>query len=153
METFLSVCLGLGLAAACGFRVFVPLLVMSVAANAGYLSLTPGFDWIAGDVVAIEPSSSALKIPHMGWNQLNILAPGHPVLAGLAADASAPHAYFVHSYHFAVAERDNVLATAEYGGEVTAMVGRDNMVGTQFHPEKSQATGLRLIANFLDWSP
>jgi len=114
---------------------------------------TPGFGWIAGDVVAIEPSAPELKIPHMGWNELNILAPEHPVLDGLAPGGAAPHAYFVHSYHLAAADSRDVLATTDYGGPITAMVGRDNMVGTQFHPEKSQATGLRLIANFLDWSP
>jgi glutamine amidotransferase len=89
----------------------------------------------------------------MGWNELNILAPQHPVLAGLATGGAPPHAYFVHSYYLAVADSSDVLATTDYGGPITAMVGRDNMVGTQFHPEKSQATGLRLIANFLDWSP
>lgn len=114
---------------------------------------TPGFDWIAGDVVAIEPASAKLKIPHMGWNELHILMPQHPVLAGLADSDRAPHAYFVHSYHLAAADNGDVLATTDYGGPITAVVGRDNMVGTQFHPEKSQATGLRLIANFLDWSP
>lgn len=114
---------------------------------------TPGFDWIAGDVVAIKPSSPDLKIPHMGWNELDILAPKHPVLEGLAPDGIAPHAYFVHSYYLAAVDDRHVLATTEYGGDITAMVGRDNMVGTQFHPEKSQATGLRLIANFLHWSP
>ena len=113
---------------------------------------TPGFDWIAGDVVAIEPASAELKIPHMGWNELNIAAPGHPVLAGLAEDG-APHAYFVHSYYLAAADSRTVLATTDYGGPITAIVGRDNMIGTQFHPEKSQAMGLRLIANFLEWSP
>ncbi len=113
---------------------------------------TPGFGWIAGDVVAIEPAAPALKIPHMGWNELDILAPEHPVLAGLADDGR-PHAYFVHSYHLAAADRQTVLATTDYGGPITAMVGRENMIGTQFHPEKSQATGLRLIANFLRWSP
>lgn len=114
---------------------------------------TPGFGWIAGDVVAIQPATPALKIPHMGWNELNILAPQHPVLAGLAPGGAAPHAYFVHSYHLAAADSSDVLATTDYGGPITAMVGRDNIVGTQFHPEKSQVTGLRLIANFLDWSP
>lgn len=114
---------------------------------------TPGFGWIAGDVVAIEPASPELKIPHMGWNELNILAPEHPVLDGLAPGGTPPHAYFVHSYHLAAADSSDVLATTDYGGPITAMVGRDNMIGTQFHPEKSQATGLRLIANFLDWSP
>jgi glutamine amidotransferase len=114
---------------------------------------TPGFDWIAGDVVAIKPSSPELKIPHMGWNELNIRATDHPVLDGLAPGGRAPHAYFVHSYHLAAADDRNVLATTDYGGPITAMVGRDNLVGTQFHPEKSQAMGLRLIANFLSWSP
>lgn len=114
---------------------------------------TPGFGWIAGDVVAVKPSLPELKIPHMGWNELNILAPEHPVLVGLAPGGAAPHAYFVHSYHLAAADSGDVLATTDYGGPITAMVGRDNMVGTQFHPEKSQAMGLRLIANFLDWSP
>jgi glutamine amidotransferase len=114
---------------------------------------TPGFGWIAGDVEAIQPSSPELKIPHMGWNELNILVSEHPVLAGLTAGGEAPHVYFVHSYHLAAADSSDVLATTDYGGLITAMVGRDNMVGTQFHPEKSQATGLRLIANFLDWSP
>ncbi len=114
---------------------------------------TPGFGWIAGDVVAIEPALPELKIPHMGWNELNILAPAHPVLDGLASGGGAPHAYFVHSYHLAAADGSDVLATTDYGGPITAIVGRDNMVGTQFHPEKSQATGLRLIANFLKWSP
>ena len=114
---------------------------------------TPGFDWIAGDVVAVEPASPELKIPHMGWNELNIVAPRHPVLAGLADGDRAPHAYFVHSYYLAAADSRTVLATTDYGGPITAIVGRDNMVGTQFHPEKTQATGLRLIANFLEWSP
>ncbi len=114
---------------------------------------TPGFDWITGDVVAIEPGSPELKIPHMGWNELNIRAPEHPVLDRLAPGGTAPHTYFVHSYHLAAADSRNVLATTDYGGPITAMVGRDNMVGTQFHPEKSQTTGLRLIANFLKWSP
>ena len=114
---------------------------------------TPGFGWIAGEVVAIAPAAAELKIPHMGWNELDISAPHHPVLAGLAAGGARPHAYFVHSYHLAATVPHTVLATTDYGGPITAIVGRDNMVGTQFHPEKSQATGLRLIANFLDWSP
>jgi imidazole glycerol-phosphate synthase subunit HisH len=108
-----------------------------------------GFGWIAGEVVAIEPADAALKIPHMGWNELELGAP-HPVLDGIAPGA---HAYFVHSYRFACAERRDVLAAVDYGGEIVAVAGRDNLVGTQFHPEKSQATGLRLIANFLRWRP
>ncbi len=109
----------------------------------------PGLDWIKGDVVRIEPSNRALKIPHMGWNVLENVAK-HPVLAGIAAGA---HAYFVHSYEIKPIDPDNVLAQTDYGGKIAAMVGRDNMVGTQFHPEKSQETGLRLIANFLRWRP
>ena len=109
----------------------------------------PGFDWIPGEVVAIEPDDPALKVPHMGWNELVLEAP-HPVLDGLEAGA---HAYFVHSYHLAAADPAQVLAHVDYGGPITAIVGRDNLVGTQFHPEKSQATGLRLLANFLRWTP
>ena len=113
---------------------------------------TPGFDWIGGEVVHIEPGDAALKVPHMGWNDL-VLDPGgegHPVLEGIV---TGDHAYFVHSYHFRVADPARRLAHCDYGTEITAIVGRDNIVGTQFHPEKSQATGLRLIANFLRWRP
>ncbi len=109
----------------------------------------PGFDWIPGEVVALTPDDPDLKIPHMGWNALEPRVP-HPVLAGIAP---GDHAYFVHSYHLVPTDPSQVLATVDYGGTVTAMVGRDNMVGTQFHPEKSQKTGLRLIANFLGWAP
>ncbi|QDO96888.1 imidazole glycerol phosphate synthase subunit HisH [Ferrovibrio terrae] len=109
-----------------------------------------GLGWIDGAVELLKPSDAALKIPHMGWNQLNLRQPQHPVLAGIH---SGDHAYFVHSYHFAAQDRGNVLAEADYGGPVLAAIGRDNMVGTQFHPEKSQATGLRLLANFLRWRP
>ncbi len=108
-----------------------------------------GLGWIPGEVVALEPSDPALKIPHMGWNDLEIVA-DHPVLAGIR---SGSHAYFVHSYGMRCAEPAHVLARIDYGGPVTAMVGRDNMVGTQFHPEKSQRTGLALITNFLNWRP
>ena len=110
----------------------------------------PGFGWIPGEVVPIVPDNPALKIPQMGWNDLEIRAPGHPVLAGVPRGS---HAYFVHSYHFRVADPAHELASVDYGGPVTAVVGRDNMVGTQFHPEKSQSTGLALIANFLRWQP
>jgi glutamine amidotransferase len=110
---------------------------------------TPGFGWIPGDVVRIAPADPALKIPHMGWNALELLAP-HPLLAGIA---SGDHAYFVHSYHLVPEDPAHRLATVDHGGPITAVVGRDNLVGTQFHPEKSQATGLRLIANFLAWRP
>ena len=108
-----------------------------------------GFDWIAGSVQAIAPSDSDLKIPHMGWNDL-ALRGDHPLLANLGQGA---HMYFVHSYHLAAASEKAVLATVDYGGTITAVVGRDNLVGTQFHPEKSQACGLRLIENFLNWNP
>ena len=111
---------------------------------------TPGLDWIPGEVDALRPSDPTLKIPHMGWNALEPVEPRHPVLAGLSADA---HAYFVHSYAFQASKREHVLATTDYGGPVTAVIGRDNLVGTQFHPEKSQSTGLRLLANFLTWTP
>jgi glutamine amidotransferase len=110
---------------------------------------TPGFGWIAGDVVRIEPSDSALKVPHMGWNDLIIERP-HPVLDGIE---TGQHAYFVHSYHFRVSNPAERLAHCDYGGDITAIVGRDTIVGAQFHPEKSQAAGLRLIANFLTWAP
>jgi imidazole glycerol-phosphate synthase subunit HisH len=108
-----------------------------------------GLGWIPGEVVPIRPGDAQLKVPHMGWNELEILAE-HPLLDGIAAGA---HAYFVHSFGLACAERSDLVAAADYGGPVTAMVGRDNLAGTQFHPEKSQATGLRLIANFLRWRP
>ena len=112
---------------------------------------TPGFGWIPGEVVEVIPSDSGLKIPHMGWNELDIRAGGHALLSGFGPDR--PHAYFVHSYHFAAENSEDVLATVEYGGTITAAVGRENMIGTQFHPEKSQATGLALIAAFLGWTP
>ncbi|WP_380053142.1 imidazole glycerol phosphate synthase subunit HisH [Falsihalocynthiibacter sp. SS001] len=110
---------------------------------------TAGFDWIAGDVVKIEPSDPALKVPHMGWNDLIINAP-HAVLEGIK---TGDHAYFVHSYHFRVKNAADRLAHVDYAEEITAIVGRDNMIGMQFHPEKSQQTGLRMIANFLSWKP
>ena len=110
---------------------------------------TPGLGWIAGDVVALRPDDPSLKVPHMGWNELEIRAP-HPVLDGIG---NGDHAYFVHGYHIRLEDDAHELARVEYGGPVTAMIGRDNMVGTQFHPEKSQATGLRLIGNFLTWTP
>jgi glutamine amidotransferase len=115
---------------------------------------TPGLDWIPGEVTGLQPDDPALKIPHMGWNALELVRPAHPVLAGLEpGPAGAPHAYFVHSYAVAAEDPAHVLATTDYGGPVTAVVGRDNLVGTQFHPEKSQSTGLRLLANFLTWTP
>ena len=108
-----------------------------------------GLGWLPGDVVEIQPTDPALKIPHMGWNTLDIRA-DHPVLDGIT---SGDHAYFVHSYHLAATDTGQVLATTDHGQTLTAIIGRANMIGTQFHPEKSQATGLRLIANFLRWRP
>jgi glutamine amidotransferase len=108
-----------------------------------------GLGWIGGEVVAIEPTDRSFKIPHMGWNELSIARP-HPVFAGLE---DGTHTYFVHSFHFAVADQADLLATADYAQAVTAAIGRHNMIGTQFHPEKSQDAGLRLIGNFLRWRP
>ncbi|MEQ8653916.1 MAG: imidazole glycerol phosphate synthase subunit HisH [Kiloniellales bacterium] len=110
---------------------------------------TAGFDWIPGDVVALAPKDPSLKIPHMGWNQLSDLA-DHPLFAGIEA---GDQVYFVHSYHLQAKQPEQVLALTGHGGPVTAAVGRDNLVGTQFHPEKSQAVGLRLLSNFLGWRP
>ncbi len=114
--------------------------------------IVAGLNWIAGDVAPIKPRDPALKIPHMGWNTLD-LKRAHPLLEGVKTGPSGLHAYFVHSYQLYPADGANVVATAEYGGPVTAIVARDNIVGTQFHPEKSQALGLALIANFLRWRP
>lgn len=110
-----------------------------------------GFGWIGGQVSSLTPADPALKIPHMGWNELDFCR-SHPVLEGLRL-APPPHAYFVHSYAMSVTNRDDLVATADYGGPVAAMIARDNLIGTQFHPEKSQAFGLGLIAGFLKWKP
>lgn len=133
---FLGICVGMQLMATRGLE----------------KAVTPGLGWIAGDVRMIEPSDPSLKVPHMGWNTLELVHP-HPLLAGLPLDPDGLHAYFVHSYHLAAENQDELIARADYGGPVTAMVARDNMVGTQFHPEKSQKLGLALIANFLAWRP
>ena len=133
---FLGVCVGMQLMASEGREKVV----------------TPGLGWIAGAVQKITPSDPALKIPHMGWNTIAITRP-HPLLAGIPDGPDGLHAYFVHSYHLATESPDTLLATTDYGGQVTACVGRDNLFGTQFHPEKSQALGLRLIENFLRWTP
>jgi glutamine amidotransferase len=114
--------------------------------------VTPGLSWIAGEVDRIAPSDPGLKIPHMGWNTLNAVRP-HPLLDGLEVGPQGLHAYFVHSFHLKPADPADLIADADYGGPVTAIVGRDSMVGTQFHPEKSQRLGLKLIANFLTWKP
>ncbi|HYC66233.1 MAG TPA: imidazole glycerol phosphate synthase subunit HisH [Reyranellaceae bacterium] len=132
-KPFLGICVGMQLMASRGVE----------------YGVHPGLDWIAGDVVRIEPKARTLKIPHMGWNELADLRP-HALLEGVAP---RDHAYFVHSFHFAASLPDTVLARTDYGGPLAAVVGRDNLAGTQFHPEKSQATGLRLIANFLKWTP
>ena len=130
---FLGICVGMQMLAARGHE----------------YELTQGLGWIDGDVRAIAPADQTLKIPHMGWNDLVIDTP-HPVLEGLQ---TGDHAYFVHSYQFEVATASDRLAHCDYGGDITAIVGRDNIIGAQFHPEKSQSAGLRLIANFLSWTP
>jgi glutamine amidotransferase len=113
---------------------------------------TPGLDRLPGEVRAVEPRDPALKVPHMGWNTLTVTG-DHPILAGIPTGADGWHAYFLHGYHFVADREDDVVAVADYGGPVTAIVARDNIAGTQFHPEKSQKLGLRLIANFLRWKP
>ena len=112
---------------------------------------TPGLGWLKGDVRAIQPNDPSLKVPHMGWNTLTVTR-DHPLLAGIRTGADGLNAYFVHSFHLLTAP-DALVAETDYGGPVTAMVGADNIAGTQFHPEKSQTLGLRLIANFLSWRP
>jgi len=132
-KPFLGICVGMQLMATRGVE----------------YGVHAGLDWIAGDVVRIEAGAEHLKIPHMGWNELLELKP-HPVLAGLAP---RDHAYFVHSFQLKATQPETLLARTDYGGPVTAVVGRDNIAGTQFHPEKSQRVGLRLLANFLAWKP
>lgn len=113
---------------------------------------TPGLDWISGDVEKIAPRDESLKIPHMGWNTLDLVRE-HPVLEKLPLGDKGRHAYFVHSYYLNAASEGDVIARADYGGPLTAIVAKDTMFGTQFHPEKSQRFGLALIANFLKWKP
>lgn len=115
-------------------------------------TVTQGLGWIEGDVVEMTPSDPTLKIPQIGWNTLTLNCP-HPLFDGIPTGESGLHAYFVHSYHLAAAKPQDVIATTDYGGPMTAFVGRDNMAGAQFHPEKSQTLGLKLIANFLKWTP
>ena len=123
---------------------------MQMLANEGHeYETVSGFGWVAGDVRKITPNDPALKVPHMGWNDL-VIDPTHPVLEGIATGA---HAYFVHSYHMEMRDPAHRLAHCDYGGDVTAIVGHANVIGTQFHPEKSQEAGLRLIVNFLNWAP
>ncbi len=114
--------------------------------------VTNGLGWIGGDVVEMRPSDSSLKIPQIGWNTLDLKRP-HPLFKDIGTGPDGLHAYFVHSYHLNANNSEDILATTDYGMEVTAAVVKDNMFGTQFHPEKSQALGLALIANFLAWSP
>jgi len=113
---------------------------------------TAGLGWIPGEVRLIEPADPALKVPHMGWNTLRPRR-DHPVLDGIPTGEGGLHAYFVHSYHFVPEDAADLVAETDYGGPVTAMVGRGSMIGTQFHPEKSQTLGLALIGNFLNWRP
>ncbi|MEM7424208.1 MAG: imidazole glycerol phosphate synthase subunit HisH [Pseudomonadota bacterium] len=130
---FLGICVGMQLMASRGLE----------------FGETPGFGWVPGDVVALSPADLALKIPHMGWNDLTEIA-DHPLMNGIGP---GDHAYFVHSFHLEPAEASHRLAAVEHGQSVTAAVGHGTVFGTQFHPEKSQATGLRLIGNFLEWAP
>jgi glutamine amidotransferase len=135
-KPFLGICVGLQLMAERGLE----------------HGLTPGLGWIEGEVRAIAPSDPSLKIPHMGWNTLD-LARKHPLLAGIPTGESGLNAYFVHSYHLVPADKATLVATSDYGGPITAFFAKDNMAGSQFHPEKSQKLGLALIANFLRWKP
>lgn len=113
---------------------------------------TAGLDWIGGNVVPIKPKSNDYKIPQIGWNTLSVHN-NHPLLSQIPTGSDGLHAYFVHSYHFECEKPQELIATTDYGSPITAMIGRDNIVGTQFHPEKSQRLGLQLIANFLEWMP
>jgi glutamine amidotransferase len=133
---FLGICVGMQLMASRGLE----------------KGVHQGLGWIDGDVKLLEPANPALKVPHMGWNTLTFRQP-HTLLEGLLDGDDGLHAYFVHSYHLATAQPETLVATADYGGPVTAIVGRDNLFGTQFHPEKSQTLGLALIRNFLRWRP
>ncbi len=135
-KPFLGICVGMQLMASRGLE----------------HGVTEGFGWIGGEVKALEPDDPALKVPHMGWNTLEAAKP-HALLGGLPLGDDGLHAYFVHSYQLEAADPQDLLAVADYGGPVTAMVARDNLAGTQFHPEKSQVLGLALIGNFLAWRP
>jgi len=135
-KPFLGICVGLQLMAERGLE----------------HGVTPGLGWIKGEVRAIAPSDPALKIPHMGWNTLRVVR-ANPLLDGIPTGAGGLHAYFVHSYHVVPEEPGDLVASTDYGGPITAFVAKDNVAGTQFHPEKSQKLGLALIANFLRWKP
>lgn len=132
---FLGICVGMQLMAGRGLE----------------KTVTAGLGWVPGDIDLIRPNDARLKVPHMGWNTLDVARP-HAVLKGIPTGSAGLHAYFVHSYHLATPS-DAVIATTDYGMRVTAIVARDTMVGTQFHPEKSQRLGLSLIGNFLEWRP
>jgi glutamine amidotransferase len=133
-KPFLGICVGMQLMAARGVE----------------HGIHQGLDWIAGEIAPLEPMDPGLKIPHMGWNELELIKREHPILRDIP---DAAHVYFVHSYGLRDAEASQVLARVDYGGEVVAIVGRDNLVGTQFHPEKSQQFGLAILRNFLEWRP
>jgi glutamine amidotransferase len=135
-KPFLGICVGLQLMAERGLE----------------HGLTPGLGWIEGEVRAIAPSDASLKIPHMGWNTL-ALRRTHALLEGIPTGESGLNAYFVHSYHFVPERPDALVASTDYGGPITAFVAKDNLAGSQFHPEKSQKLGLAVIANFLKWKP
>jgi len=135
-KPFLGICVGLQLMASRGLE----------------HGVTPGLGWIEGEVRAITPANPALKIPHMGWNTLRV-AREHALLEGIPTAEQGLHAYFVHSYHLVPEDEDALVASTDYGGPITALIAKDNMAGTQFHPEKSQKLGLALIANFLKWKP
>jgi len=132
-KPFLGICVGMQMMASFGHE----------------YQTTPGLDWIAGDIRPIKPTDPRLKVPHMGWNDL-VITGAHPVLAGLK---NGDHAYFVHSYHFVLQDVTQRLAHVDYDGEISAIVSSGTRIGMQFHPEKSQGTGLRLISNFLNWRP
>jgi glutamine amidotransferase len=135
-KPFLGICVGLQLMAERGLE----------------HGVTPGLGWIKGEVRAIAPPDPDLKVPHMGWNTLRVVR-SNPLLEGVPTGEGGLHAYFVHSYHLVPEEKADLVASADYGGPITAFVAKDNMAGTQFHPEKSQKLGLALIANFLRWKP
>jgi glutamine amidotransferase len=133
-KPFLGICVGMQLMASVGVE----------------FGEHKGLDWIKGTGVVLDPADQALRIPQMGWNNLQLKDVSHPALS---ATKSGDHAYFVHSYHFVAERPQDVLATVEYGGPVTAIIGRDNLLGVQFHPEKSQQAGLNFLASFLKWNP
>ena len=133
-KPFLGICVGMQLLASTGLE----------------HGTHAGLGWIPGDVLPISPGKEKLKIPHMGWNTLTIREESHPIMKGIK-DGS--HAYFVHSFYFSCRDKGDIIADVEYGAPLAAIIGRENMVATQFHPEKSQETGLTFLRNFLIWKP